>query len=57
MTAQNFDFLRKLTKEYKHIRPGGYLFIGHAEKVPGIGENFESLGQAQFRRREGRDGC
>lgn len=44
----------RLVERYaEHLRPGGMLYIGHSESVPGINRFFEPLGQTRFLRRAG----
>jgi chemotaxis protein methyltransferase CheR len=34
---------RLVRKLYRCLNPGGYLFIGHAETLLGLGENFRMI--------------
>jgi chemotaxis protein methyltransferase CheR len=42
-------FLRKMLR---HLRPGGYLFLGHSEHVPWLSDAVEPLSQTIYRMRE-----
>jgi chemotaxis protein methyltransferase CheR len=39
----------------RHLRPGGFLFIGHAESLAGLDVPFASCGVAVYRHRAGRE--
>ena len=45
------NILRKLTN---HLKPGGYLFVGHSETLHDMNLPVEALGPALYRRRDGR---
>lgn len=45
------EILRKLTN---HLKPGGYLFVGHSETLHDMNLPVEALGPALYRRRDGR---
>ncbi len=45
------SILRKLTN---HLKPGGYLFVGHSETLHDMNLPVEALGPALYRRRDGR---
>lgn len=39
-----------IAKLYNHVRPGGYLFIGHSESLQGINDQFRAVQPAIYRR-------
>ena len=45
------NILRKLTN---HLKPGGFLFVGHSETLHDMNLPVEALGPALYRRRDGR---
>ena len=42
-----------LTRLCDHLRPGGYLFLGHSELLAGFGLPLRSVGTTVFRRNRG----
>ncbi|MFW5887370.1 MAG: CheR family methyltransferase, partial [Bacteriovoracia bacterium] len=43
---------RVVDKLSRHLRPGGYLFIGHSETLNGIRHDYKPLGSAIFEKRK-----
>jgi chemotaxis protein methyltransferase CheR len=35
---------------YRHTTPGGYLFVGHAESINGLGTRFRAVAPGVYRR-------
>ncbi len=39
-----------MQKFYRHLKPGGYLFIGHSETLSGLAVNFTPVASTVYRK-------
>ena len=47
------EFRQKLLKKFhQHLKPGGYLMLGHSESLFGLSSDFQVAGKTVHQRKE-----